>query len=423
MIKFVDLFSGIGGIRLGFQQALQKRGISSVCVKSSEIDKYACETYSSNFQENSYTDVKDIEEVEAFDVLLAGFPCQSFSYAGKQLGFADTRGTLFFEIERLLKKYRPKLCFLENVRGLTTHDNGRTFRTIIHSLEDIGYKIEFRLLNSSNYGIPQNRVRIYIVASLDAKPKITLPSDVGSSDSHSFIAYSQSLDLFNNKAVSVVRDILEDNPGSKYDCSPWFTDRLSQIVGGNLKKLNGVRLIDTRHGNSIHSWDIGIKGACNIQEINFMNLLISNRRRHIFGTHQDGKALTLEQIQHFYTKPDIHDVIDGLLDKGYLREENGRYNPVCGNMSFEVFKFLDPDSISITLTASDSHKLGVYHNHRLRRLTPRECARLQGFPDSFTLHPNDTYAYRQIGNAVSVPVIEQLFSNYFQNNTISLFSD
>ena len=135
----------------------------------------------------------------------------------------------------------------------------------------------------------------------------------------------------------------------------------------------------------MHSWELGKKGKCSNAEIEFMNLLIQNRRKPIFGTQQDGKKLTLEQIKTFYTKNDVLDVIASLKNKGYLKEENGKFNPVCGNMSFEVFKFLDPNSISITLTSSDSNRLGVIQHNRPRRITPRECARLQGFPDSFLL--------------------------------------
>lgn len=420
MIKFIDLFAGTGGIRLGFEQAMSELGLACECVLSAEIDNKACETYQLNFHENPYCDVTQITEIKPFDVLLAGFPCQSFSYAGKQLGFTDTRGTLFFEVERIIEKYKPKLCFLENVRGLTTHDGGKTFKTIINKLHDLGYTVEYRLLNSSNYGVPQNRVRIYFIATLDDKINLTLSSDVGACDSHNYINYTQNLSLFDNHKTTVIKDILESSPDKKYDCSDSFTNQLSKIVKGDFSKIHGVRLIDTRNGNSIHSWNLGIKGDCSESEIFFMDELISNRRKHVFGTHQDGKALTLEQIQTFYTKTDILEIIKGLLSKGYLRVNDGKYNPVCGNMSFEVFKFLDPNSISITLTASDTHKLGVFYNDRLRRLTPRECARLQGYPDSYILHPNDNFAYKQLGNAVTVPIIKKLVLDYFNNNVNSL---
>ena len=147
------------------------------------------------------------------------------------------------------------------------------------------------------------------------------------------------------------------------------------------------------------------------KKLEFLNLLIANRRKKIFGTHQDGKALTLEQIKTFYKKDNVLDVSKSLIKKGYLSNYDNKHNPVCGNMSFEVFKFLDPESISITLTASDTNRLGIVQSGKARRLTPRECARLQGFPDSYKLLENDTAVYKQMGNAVSVPVIEAVISD------------
>lgn len=147
-----------------------------------------------------------------------------------------------------------------------------------------------------------------------------------------------------------------------------------------------------------------------------MNLLISNRRKRIFGTYQDGKKLSLAQIKTFYREDDVEHVISSLITKGYLKEEDGKFNPVCGNMSFEIFKFLDPESISITLTSSDANRLGVIQNNRPRHITPRECARLQGFPDSFIPNPNDEFAYKQFGNAVSVPVIKAVFLDFLKHN-------
>ena len=422
MIRFVDLFSGTGGIRLGFEQALSKIGIKTLCVKSVEIDKKACETYESNFGENPYGDITQESQLPHFDVLLAGFPCQSFSYAGKQLGFGDTRGTLFFEVERLLEKHRPRLCLLENVRGLTTHDKGRTFKTIIERLEKLGYFVSYRLLNASNFGVPQNRVRIYIIASLDGEVKLSLLDDVGAADSHRYkIKQLNNSDLFETENQYVaVENILEDTVDDKYNCSEWFVNSLSNVLAGDLSKLHGKRLIDTRNGESIHSWELGLKGACSPEEQHFMNELLKNRRRSEFGTYQDGKALTIEQIKTFYKDKNIEKTMKSLLKKGYLKNENGKFNPVCGNMSFEVFKFLDPKSISITLTASDAQRLGVFHKGRVRRITPRECARLQGYPDTYQLHPDDKFAYKQLGNAVSVPVIESLILNYFTNNPNSL---
>lgn len=413
MIRFIDLFAGVGGIRIGTENALSKHKIESKCVLSSEIDEKACQTYELNFDEYPCGDIHGIEEIEPFDLLLAGFPCQPFSYAGKRRGFGDTRGTLFFEIERILKKYQPKAFLLENVRGLYTHDGGRTFETIITKLHDLGYGTTDLVLNSSDFGVPQNRVRLYILGILGATPKTTLVTSYGSADSH---AFKRKMTVAGGTAICTVSDILEPDVPDEYYCSEHFTEQLRSVVGNDLSILHGYRLIDYRGGQSLHSWELGTKGKCTSAEIDFMNLLIQNRRKHDFGIEQDGKKLTLEQIRTFYDKPDIDDVMASLIAKGYLKCENGKYNPVCGNMSFEVFKFLDPDSISITLTSSDCNRLGVIQNNRPRHITPRECARIQGFPDSFIVNPDKAFAYKQFGNSVSVPVIEAVMFDFIEQN-------
>jgi DNA (cytosine-5)-methyltransferase 1 len=417
-LTFIDLFAGTGGIRIGFQDACHELGIETECILSSEIDSKACETYEMNFKETPKGDIRNIKNIKPFDVLLGGFPCQPFSYAGKQKGFGDTRGTLFFEIERLLKKYKPKFFLLENVRGLTTHDNGRTFATIIQALEKLNYGVNHLLLNSSNFGVPQNRVRVYIIGRLNQKPILTLHSDRGATDSHKFKNLFSQKSLFGHHEFKVVSDIIEQTVDSKYFCSKDFVNRLKKVVGNNFSKLNGVRLIDYRNGESIHSWELGIKGECTKDEIELMNQLVKNRRKKIYGTHQDGKRLTLEQIKKFVKIPKIQAVIRSLEGKGYIKQVDGKYNPVAGNMSFEVFKFLDPSSISITLVSSDAHKLGVVVNNQPRRITPREAARIQGFPENFKIHPDDSAAYHQFGNAVAVPVIKSVIEDYLLNNFI-----
>ena len=420
MIKFIDLFAGTGGIRLALEQACSELNIETQCVFSSEIDKNACLSYELNFGVNPFSDIREVNALPDFNFLLAGFPCQAFSYAGKRKGFGDTRGTLFFEVERILKKKKPEYFLLENVRGLTTHDKGRTFETIKNNLEDIGYTIDFLLLNSSNFNVPQNRVRIYIVGVLERDIKINLNSDLGVADTHKFKLNSQSiqLSLFEDKKIklNVVKDILEKNPHPKYICSQDFMDKLRKIVGSDFSLLNGYRLIDYRGGKSIHSWELGVKGECSSEEIVFMNLLIANRRKKIFGTHQDGKSLTKEQISTFYHSDNFEEVTRALIKKGYLSYSDGKYNPVCGNMSFEVFKFLDPEGISITLTASDANRLGIVQNNIPRRITPRECARLQGYPDSYKLLDNDNAVYKQMGNGVSVPVVKAVLLDFIANN-------
>lgn len=420
MIKYIDLFAGVGGIRLGVSQALSKNGVESKCVLSSEINEKACETYLLNFGEHPSGDVKLIDEVEPFDLLLGGFPCQPFSYAGKRMGFGDTRGTLFFEIERLLEKYRPKAFLLENVRGLYTHDGGRTFKTIMDKLHGLGYGTYDLLQNSSNFGVPQNRVRLYIVGILGATPEMHLLTNLGSADSHKYKKNALQLSIFDEMKRCCVGDVLESEVDEKYYCSDKFQKMLHDVMGDDLCTLHGYRLIDYRGGQSLHSWELGMKGKCSDAEIRFMNALILNRRKPIFGKNQDGKKLTLEQIKTFYKEPDIEEIVASLLEKRYLQVNDGKYNPVCGNMSFEVFKFLDPASISVTLTSSDANRLGVIQNNRARHITPRECARLQGFPDSFKVHPTDSWAYKQFGNSVSVPVIEAVFDDFLKNNMYAL---
>ena len=431
MVKFVDLFAGIGGIRKGLEIALEQEGVEYECVFSSEIDKRSQDTYERNFRESPNGDIRLVETLPEHDILLAGFPCQAFSYAGKQMGFADTRGTLFFEIERLLRSInkKPDLLLLENVRGFVTHDKGRTCKAVVDILHNLGYKTALLLLNSSNFSVPQNRVRLYIVGVYGQSPKLNTQSDLGASDSHKFKTDSSPLDTLelvggaDEKFPNIlVNDILEDKVPSKYICSPLFREQLrSALNGESFENLHGVRLIDTRCGNSLHSWDLGLRGVCSPAEKRLMVAIIQNRRKREFGRHQDGKELTAAQISTFWPEDDLTESLESLVHKGYLRKNEDRYNPTCGNMSFEVFKFLDPKSISITVVACDAHRLGVVTDNIPRRITPRECARLQGFPDSFVLHPEDKWAFRQLGNSVSVPVIKAIFEDLIKNNNPPFF--
>lgn len=162
-ITFIDLFSGIGGFRL----ALEKQNFQ--CSFSSEINSHACELYQLNYGDNPFCDITQIDpnNLNNFDILCGGFPCQAFSIAGKKLGFEEARGTLFFDICRILSVKKPKVVFLENVKNLTLHDNGNTIKVIIQSLEDLGYFVQYKVLNAKDFGVPQNRERIFIVASLD----------------------------------------------------------------------------------------------------------------------------------------------------------------------------------------------------------------------------------------------------------------
>lgn len=179
-MKYLSLFTGIGGFELGIRNAvkadLNKRNFNDSnidkvikCIGYSEIDKYAIQTYQSHFPNHkNYGDITKINEQELpdFDLLVGGFPCQAFSVAGNRKGFEDTRGTLFFDIARIIKAKQPRLLFLENVKGLLSHDGGRTFKTIISTLTELGYDLQWQVLNSKNFGVPQNRERVFIIGHL-----------------------------------------------------------------------------------------------------------------------------------------------------------------------------------------------------------------------------------------------------------------
>ncbi len=165
-LRYIDLFAGVGGFRLGIEKALGK---VSECVFTNEWDKYCCQVYTRQFKANiSAEDIRDInpDNIPAFDLLCGGFPCQSFSMSGKRKGFGDTRGTMFFEIERILKVKRPQFILLENVKGLLNHDGGKTFQIILQRLEGLGYSTQWMVLNSKFFGVPQNRERVFIIGCL-----------------------------------------------------------------------------------------------------------------------------------------------------------------------------------------------------------------------------------------------------------------
>ena len=294
--KMIDLFSGIGGTRLGFHQT------NSVnIVFSSELDKFAVKTYKANFGETPFGDITKIDEndIPDHDILVGGFPCQAFSQAGKKLGFEDTRGTLFFEIARIIKKKRPKAFLLENVKNLKSHDKGRTFKVIETTLKKLNYDVQTILFKAKDFGVPQNRERIYIVGF--AKDKVSNYKDF------SFPTPSCP--------KTSVGDILELNVDDKYT--------------------------------------------------------ISNA---LWQGHQRRKTEHKEKGNGF----------------GYsLFNEN---SPYTNTISARYYK----DGSEILIEQAEKNP---------RKITPREAARLQGFPENYIIPVSDTQSYKQFGNSVAVPVI------------------
>ena len=413
-IKFIDLFAGIGGIRLGLEQACKDRGIKSKCVFTSEIKPYALEVLKQNHpREKIHGDITQIEasEIPDFDILLAGFPCQAFSSAGKRLGFEDTRGTLFFEVERILKEKEPKGFILENVEGLVNHDRqnpndkiGRTLTIILDHLDALGYKVSWRILNAKNFGVPQERKRIYILGTKEKAP---------------------DLDNFVEK-TACLKDVLEKG---KEIADTKFTRLLLEHY--SLAELYGKAIKDKRGGeNNIHSWDIDYKGIISQKEKDLLNKMLKERRKkkwaEEFGIDwMDGMPLTAEQIKTFYdgeNLQDLQEMLDNLVGKGYLTLEHPKkkvgnrreqdetlplgYNIVAGKMSFEVSKVLDPEEIAPTLVAMDVEHLFVPDGEGIRQLTLREGLRLFGYPDSFKFDITRKDGYDLLGNTVVVPVIK-----------------
>lgn len=425
-LKFIDLFAGLGGIRLGFEQACQDRGIETECVLTSEIKPYAIQTLKHNHHhENFVGDIFQVknEDIPQFDFLFGGFPCQPFSASGKRNGFADTRGTLFFEIERIIKHHQPKGFILENVEGLVKHDLenkydeiGRTLKTILDKLEnELDYKVSWKVLDSVNFGVPQSRKRVFIVGTKNDKV---------------------SLDNF-EPTFKVLNDVLESGkPIMKTD----FTKKL--LSHFTVEELYGKSIKDKRGGeNNIHSWDIGVKGECTKDQINLLNRLFKERRKKQWASEigidwMDGMPLTLSQIESFFPvnnlfeSVDVKALLDDLAEKGYIKfehpkkliselTENGTitsrvydetkpkgYNIVTGKLSFEVNKILNPFEIAPTLVATDMVKIVVPDGKGIRKLTIREGLRIFGYPENYEIPVKESLAFDLLGNTVVVPVIK-----------------
>lgn len=430
VVKFVDLFAGLGGIRLGFEEAFSEYGFQTECVLTSEIKPYALQALRENFkQECIKGDICNIDasEIEDFDFLLAGFPCQAFSTAGKGLGFLDTRGTLFFEVERILKEKKPYGFILENVEGLVTHDReqksdaiGRTLKTILQSLENLGYQVEWRLLECQKFGVPQLRKRIFIVGTKKS---------------------SVSMDNF-KEVDKVVGDILECG---KPIVDSHFTRCLMKHYTSS--ELYGKAIKDKRGGkNNIHSWDIGLKGEVSKEQKELLELMFKERRKRHWAeeigiTWMDGMPLTLGQISTFYKSDNLKEMLDDLVSKGYLvleypkevvtitmedgttrnvREQDKTkdlgYNIVAGKLSFEFTKILNPNDVAPTLVAADVSHIGVVDGKGIRQLTIREGLRLFGYPEEYNLSMFDntssglSKAFDLLGNTVVVPVVKAVAS-------------
>lgn len=423
-IRFIDLFAGIGGIRKGLEQAITARGDNPICVFTSEIKEYAVKILSQNNPNEEITgDITKVkaEEIPPFDILCAGFPCQAFSSAGKRDGFSDTRGTMFFEVERIIKHHHPLGFILENVEGLVNHDKGKTLKVIVGNLKELGYTISYQVLNAKNFGVPQDRKRIYIVGNRNGN-KI-------------------SLDNF-PIVPAKVGDILQEGLPTSH--TP-FVERLLSLY--TPEQLEGKSIKDKRGGSAnIHSWDLEMKGPLTPEQKTLMNKIMTERRKKKWAEQwkikwMDGMPLTLSMIQEFYDSDNLQEMLNDLVKKKYLKfehpkdevvviNENGNrvkrrvpnkrkkkgYNIVAGKLSFEVNKILGKNEIAPTLVATDVDKIHVIDGVGLRKMTLREGLRLFGYPEDFKFENiTEKDGFDLLGNTVVVPVIKSVASRMLES--------
>lgn len=400
-MKFLDLFAGIGGFRLGMESAGHE------CIGFCEIDKFARTSYKAIHDTTGEVEMHDITTISdefirgigSVDVICGGFPCQSFSIAGKRKGFEDTRGTLFFEIARFASILRPRYLFLENVKGLLNHEGGATFETILRALDELGYDVEWQVLNSKDY-VPQNRERVFIIGHLRGeRTRKVFPFE---RNDQSIIKLSRQQSSVNTitarygEAAGVGSYIVESKQQKKIAIPVLTPDRLEKRQNGRRFKENGEEMFtltaQDRHG-------IMIAGN-----------LPGNHEQNSRVYETKGVAPTLSTMQDGGQEPKI--LVKEATSKGYAEALPGDSvnisHPNSNTRRGRVGK-----GIANTLLTGEEQAV-VTNNFRIRKLTPRECWRLQGFPDwAFNKAKevnSDSQLYKQAGNSVTVPVIADIAS-------------
>lgn len=460
-IKYVDFCSGIGGFRYAID-AYQKTkdNIEFTCVLSADIKKDAIQTYNLNFNENNPSrDIYQIKpkEMESFDLICAGFPCQPFSSAGQKKGFEDPRGGMIFKIVDICEYHKPRYVLLENVHNLISLNNGEYINSICKLFGDLGYKVKYTKLNSKNFGIPQSRERVYIICTLD--------KDVNISG-------------VENMSNTVTLKHFLDYTYTKSDLNDEFVEKLLKLH--KKSSICGCKIGDKRGGkDNIHSWDLAINGTVSEDERNLMTSIMLNRRKKHWAakkqiTWMDGMPLTFSEIQTFFKHDDLQSLLDSLTEKNYLRLEqckeliDGRrvyiddlvpeceqivsnikkqldesstdalkqklieaegnlarvrllcksdtatrgYNICKGKLSFPVSRILNPDEICPTLTATDSNRLAVVIGNTVRKLNHLELKRVCGFPETLQI-PEHVNVYDLFGNMATPPVLYKLIELMF----------
>ena len=384
-MKVFSMFSGVGGFELGLQRA----GVDHELVGYCEWDKYASQIYDTHFQGvKNYDDATTIvpDELPEFQLLVGGFPCQAFSVAGKRRGFLDdTRGTLFFDIARVLSARQPRYVVLENVKGLLHHDEGRTFDTILGVLADIGYDVQWEVLNSRYLGVPQNRERVYIVGHLRA--------DVGSRP----------------EVFPVTEPSGQPEPHTLVENEKTFGARAILTPDREEKRQQGRRMKDSEEPSfSLTAQDQhGV--ALPVQLRKSENFMLGGSRMF-----EPGHPIpTLNSTDYKQPNGVAVPVDYTIIDKKGVKKQNQDYAVTLAGGAHSGGNHSDMDLIGIT--EADENGTSFY----IRRLTPTECERLQSFPDGWTEGVSNTQRYKQMGNAVTVNVVETVMRRLFRSEDTS----
>ena len=421
-MKFIDLFAGIGGFRYGLQKvAAESEGGSNseggasqhgqrafYCVWSNEWDKYASQIYKKHYGECDTRDIRAVNtsEIPDHDLLCAGFPCQSFSIAGKRLGFEDTRGTMFFEIARVIRDKRPRYFLLENVKGLLSHDEGKTFQTILGVLSDLGYEYQWQVLNSKNFGVPQNRERIFIVGHLrgTSRPEV-FP-----------IGESYSISHQTKYAEQARRSRISSTIDARYGSLRNAGETYLHYIGG-IKGKRDMWLKDNKQNSRNFSQGQRVYSSDGIASTIAGNAGGLGGKTGLYAVpvqvgqgkkSRAAKAGTVigDQNEAFTIRASNPNgvAIPVLTPDRMEKRQNGR-------------RFKNDGDPAFTLTSQDKH--GVYDGLSIRRLTPIECERLQGFPDNWTEGISDTQRYKCLGNAVTTLVITEIGRKLIQAKEVN----
>ena len=444
IINFADLFAGLGGFREGFETATNELGIKTKCVLTAEIKKAAKEVYKKRYKQDSVEDKdfkdirelsnKDIKKLE-IDVLLGGFVCKSFSKSGNRKGFeCDINGDLFFQILKVLKASNTGVVILENVDNLVIHDKsiskhkiyknneeieiGNTFKIVLEELEKLNYEISWEVLNAKDFGLPQSRNRIFIVA---VKKDIEKNEKFKTVNKKISMKYKKKTKLFKEIKEEATEEIIKND----------FTKKLCEKY--DMKFLEGKKINDKRgKDNNIHSWDFGLFGEVSEAEKKILVEIMENRRKKIYrdkyGLSNDGVPLKIEDIEELtnMAKKELKKNINSLLKKGYLKErkikEHIGYDIISGRLKYYFNNFIHPEGITLTLTATDAKKNGVCEKNGVRHLTNGELCDLFGFNKKLMLPAlegiNKNQIFDLFGNSLAVPIVYEITKELFKKISI-----